>query len=241
MPASSGPAPSLRRSLLRRLAAPFLLLALASGLIAFGLALQYTERVVDRSLSDLATSIAQEVHVSGDRADETVPSLAQAMFSDPVEQLVYRVSDGQVELAGNAELPLEGTEVRRMDRATLFDATFQGNSVRVAQVLAPRVNGRPLIIEVGQRFGRRYRLAAEFPHGHHDAARDPADGGIDHCLARRQPAARAARRAGRFAEPADAHFARAGGRNLCAERNPAAHERRERAARTPESRARRAA
>jgi signal transduction histidine kinase len=162
MPASSGPAPSLRRSLLRRLAAPFSLLALASGLIAFGLALQYTERVVDRSLSDLATSIAQEVHVSGDRADETVPSLAEAMFSDPVEQLVYRVSDGQVELAGNADLPLEGTEVRRMNRATLFDATFEGNSVRVAQVLAPRVNGRPLIIEVGQRFGRRYRLAAEF-------------------------------------------------------------------------------
>ncbi len=162
MPARSGPVPSLRRLLLRRLAAPFSLLALASGLIAFGLALQYTERVVDRSLSDLATSIAQEVHVSGDRADETVPSLADAMFSDPVEQLVYRVSDGQVELAGNADLPLEGTEVRRMDRATLFDATFGGNSVRVAQVLAPRVNGRPLIIEVGQRFGRRYRLAAEF-------------------------------------------------------------------------------
>jgi signal transduction histidine kinase len=162
MPARSGPAPSLRRSLLRRLAVPFSLLALASGLIAFGLALQYTERVVDRSLSDLATAIAQEVHVSGDRADETVPSLAEAMFSDPVEQLVYRVSDGQIELAGSAGLPLEGTDVRRMDRATLFDATFEGNSVRVAQVLAPRVNGRPLIIEVGQRFGRRYRLAAEF-------------------------------------------------------------------------------
>jgi signal transduction histidine kinase len=162
MPFRSGLAPSLRRSLLRRLAAPFSLLAIASGLIAFGLALQYTERIVDRSLSNLATAIAQEAHVAGDHADETVPSLAEAMFSDPVEQLVYRVSDGQIELAGDPDLPLEGTDVRRMDRATLFDATFDGNSVRVAQVLAPRANGRPLIIEVGQRFGRRYRLAAEF-------------------------------------------------------------------------------
>ncbi len=41
---------SLRRSLLRRLAAPLSMLALMSGLIAYWLAWQYTQHVIDRFL-----------------------------------------------------------------------------------------------------------------------------------------------------------------------------------------------
>ena len=57
--------PSLRRSLLRRLAAPLSLLALMSGLMAYWLAWQYTQHVVDRSLADLATAISKQIQLAG--------------------------------------------------------------------------------------------------------------------------------------------------------------------------------
>ncbi len=105
---------SLRRTLLRRLAAPLSLLALMSGLIAYWLAWQYTQHVVDRSLADLATAISKQIQIAGpDASRSRVPPLAQAMFSDPVEQLVYRISNGETEIAGDPNLPLQGTSVRR--------------------------------------------------------------------------------------------------------------------------------
>lgn len=61
-------ATSLRRSLLRRLAGPLSLLALMSGLIAYWLAWQYTQHVIDRSLADLATALSKQVQIAGPNA-----------------------------------------------------------------------------------------------------------------------------------------------------------------------------
>ena len=156
------PATSLRRSLLRRLAAPLSMLALASGLVAYWLAWQYTDNVVDRSMTDLANAISKQIEISGPSALRTVPPLAKAMFADPIEQLVYRISDGDTEVAGDPTLPLQGKSVRVVNSAYVFEASFEGTNVRLAQVHVPQPNGKPIIVEVGQRVGRRYRLAAEF-------------------------------------------------------------------------------
>jgi signal transduction histidine kinase len=156
------PPPSLRRSLLRRLAGPLSLLALMSGLMAYWLAWQYTQHVVDRSLADLATAISKQIQLAGVDAPVTVPPLAQAMFSDPVEQLIYRISDGEHEIAGEAGLPLTGTNVRRIHYAYVFETNYQGMSVRVAQVRVDQAHGNPIVVEVAQRVGSRYRIAAEF-------------------------------------------------------------------------------
>ncbi|MGF6596399.1 signal transduction histidine kinase [Paraburkholderia sp. GAS448] len=155
-------ATSLRRSLLRRLAAPLSLLALMSGLIAYWLAWQYTQHVVDRSLADLATAISRQVQIAGPDVRVTVPPLAQAMFSDPVEQLVYRISNGETEIAGDPKLPLQGTSVRRMHYAYVFETQHEGTSVRVAQVRVDQPNGNPIVVEVGQPVHHRFRIAAEF-------------------------------------------------------------------------------
>jgi signal transduction histidine kinase len=160
-PSSSRP-PSLRRSLLRRLAAPLSLLALMSGLMAYWLAWQYTQHVVDRSLADLATAISKQIQLAGVDAPLTVPPLARAMFSDPVEQLIYRISDGENEIAGETDLPLTGTNVRRIHYAYVFETTYQGTSVRAAQVRVDQTHGNPIVVEVAQRVGSRYRIAVEF-------------------------------------------------------------------------------
>jgi signal transduction histidine kinase len=158
----TAPPPSLRRSLLRRLAAPLSLLALMSGLMAYWLAWQYTQHVVDRSLADLATAISKQIQLSGVNAPLTVPPLAQAMFSDPVEQLIYRISDGEHEIAGEPNLPLTGTKVRRIHYAYVFETHYQGMSVRAAQVRVDQARGNPIVVEVAQRVGSRYRIAVEF-------------------------------------------------------------------------------
>jgi signal transduction histidine kinase len=154
--------PSLRRSLLRRLAAPLSLLALMSGLMAYWLAWQYTQHVVDRSLADLATAISKQIQLAGVDAPLTVPPLARAMFSDPIEQLIYRISDGENEIAGESDLPLTGTNVRRIHYAFVFETTYQGTSVRAAQVRVDQLHGNPIVVEVAQRVGSRYRIAVEF-------------------------------------------------------------------------------
>jgi signal transduction histidine kinase len=160
-PSASVP-PSLRRSLLRRLAAPLSLLALMSGLMAYWLAWQYTQHVVDRSLADLATAISKQIQLAGVDAPLTVPPLARAMFSDPIEQLIYRISDGESEIAGERDLPLTGTNVRRIHYAYIFETTYQGTSVRAAQVRVDQPHGNPIVVEVAQRVGSRYRIAVEF-------------------------------------------------------------------------------
>ena len=153
---------SLRRTLLRRLAAPLSLLALMSGLIAYWLAWQYTQHVVDRSLADLATAVSRQIQIAGPNAKATVPPLAQAMFSDPIEHLVYRISDGDTEIAGDTKLPLQGKSVRIMHYAYVFETQYQGVTMRVAQVRVDQPTGNPIVIEVGQPVEHRIEIAAEF-------------------------------------------------------------------------------
>ncbi len=155
-------ATSLRRSLLRRLAGPLSLLALMSGLIAYWLAWQYTQHVIDRSLAELSTAISKQIQIAGPDARSTVAPLAAAMFSDPGDQLIYRISDGEHEIAGESELPLFGTRAREQRAANVFDAQVQGMHVRVAQVRVPQAVGNPIIVEVAQPLRHRYRIAAEF-------------------------------------------------------------------------------
>ena len=161
---SRAAATSLRRSLLRRLAAPLSLLALMSGLIAYWLAWQYTQHVIDRSLADLATAISKQVQIAGPNARIMVPPLARAMFSDPPQHLIYRISDGEHDLAGDTDLPLlSGTSVRETRYASIFETHHRDMLVRVAQVRVEQGAGKkPIVVEVAQPLRHRYRIAAEF-------------------------------------------------------------------------------
>lgn len=139
------------------------MLALMSGLIAYWLAWQYTQHVIDRSLADLAIAISKQVQIAGPNARFTVPPLAHAMFSDPTQHLIYRISDGEHELAGDPDLPLSGTSVHHTRYASIFDASHRDMLVRVAQVrVAQETGNKPIVVEVAQPLRHRYRIAAEF-------------------------------------------------------------------------------
>ncbi|WP_153099014.1 sensor histidine kinase [Paraburkholderia hayleyella] len=153
---------SLRRTLLRRLAAPLSLLALMSGLIAYWIAWQYTQHVVDRSLTDLATAVSKQIQIAGPDAPRTVPPLAQAMFSDPQDELSYRITDGKTEIAGDPTLPLQGSNMRRKHYAFVFETEHNNARMRIAQVQVSQSNGPPVLVEVAQPVGHRLRIAAEF-------------------------------------------------------------------------------
>lgn len=148
--------------MLRRLAAPLSMLALASGLMAYWLAWQYTEHVVDRSLVDLANAVGQQIKLSGSNAPVIVPRVAEAMFSDPVEQLVYRITVDGTEVAGEPDLPYEGENPLLLRQVSLFDASYDSGEVRVAQLRLALPGGRNAVVEVGQRLKRRRKLAIEF-------------------------------------------------------------------------------
>lgn len=153
--------PSLRRSMLRRLALPLSLLVLGSALLAFWLVWEYTGRVVDRALLDLANGVAVQVRLAGPSAGRVVPPLAQAMFTDPDEPLAYRIVSNGRELAGDTQLPLCTPKLRHCAAQVTFDAEYGGESVRIAQTRVRAGNGSDAIVAVSQTKRRRYQLAVE--------------------------------------------------------------------------------
>jgi hypothetical protein len=72
------------------------------------------------SLADLATAISKQIQIAGPDAKVTVPPLAQAMFSDPVE---HSSTDQQRRNRNRRrpQSPLQGTSVRRMHYAYVFE------------------------------------------------------------------------------------------------------------------------
>ncbi len=118
------------------------------------------------------------------------------MFSDPVvEHLVYRISDGETEIAGEPDSPLQGTSVRRMHYAYVFETQHQG----VTRARRPRCGstsrcGNPIVVEVGQPVHHRFRIAAEFLVAIMMPLLLFAARGVGHRVARRESAAQSADR-----------------------------------------------
>jgi len=90
----------------------------------------YTARVVDRSLVESLQCARTAIRLAGPDAERTVPPVAQAMFTDPVEQLVYRIIIGDKDMAGEHGLPLQGDAVTQINGAHVFDARYGTSAVR---------------------------------------------------------------------------------------------------------------
>ena len=159
---ASHPAVSLRRSLLRRLVAPLVILALVSGLTAFLLAWHDTQRSVDHALFQYADAVAQQIRIAGPNGEEMARQLSTTMLSDPSDALYYRIICNADEIAGRSDIPLSGTSPHKTARGVIFESVIDGSNARIAQVQLVRPDGSHVLVEVGQLDSRRYAIAAEF-------------------------------------------------------------------------------
>ncbi len=153
---------SLRRSLLRRLVVPLVMLALTSGCTAFWLAWNYTQRNVDHTLIQNAYAIAEQIRFAGPAAHDVAHELGDSMLSDPADGFLYRVISNADDIAGRSDIPLSGSAMSSSRHALLFTTTVDGASARIAQVELLRPNGSHLMVEVGQLTSHRYAIASEF-------------------------------------------------------------------------------
>ncbi|MFT3720259.1 sensor histidine kinase [Pseudorhodoferax sp.] len=125
-------APSLRRTLMGWLALPLVALVPLAAALLYWLAVQPALDSLDRALTDTAVALADILEERDGRA--VLPLSAQtahALRADLVDQVVFAVGDAQgALLAGDAALlalaprPARGTW-------RFFDATWQGQAVRV--------------------------------------------------------------------------------------------------------------
>jgi two-component system, OmpR family, sensor histidine kinase TctE len=155
---------SLRRRLAARLAIPLLLLFGVSGALSYWVARHYADRVYDRWLYDSVNSLAQEIQRSGDRVALDLPREAQEIFEwDDEDTTMYRVVGSKSgNIAGVAEVPLQGAQGEAFRNARLFDAPAFGQPMRwAALTLDPQALGEEVTVVVGETTRKRQLLADE--------------------------------------------------------------------------------
>jgi two-component system sensor histidine kinase TctE len=126
---------SLKRQLLIWLLLPQLVLFLVGGALAYRIALNYAEKAIDQSLTQLARSLARQVKPVGSGLLIDFPRAAQDILEqDPTDRVSYMVSSppGRF-LLGNAALPdpASGPDLAP-DAVQLYTVTIDAKGMRVA-------------------------------------------------------------------------------------------------------------
>jgi two-component system sensor histidine kinase TctE len=128
---------SLKRQLLLWLLLPQLVLFLVGGALAYRMALNYTEKAIDQSLTQSVRSLARQVKPIGSGLLIDFPRAAQDIIEqDPEDRVSYMVSSPPGSfLLGNGQLPGPAEELRRpTHEALLYNARVDGKPMRVALV-----------------------------------------------------------------------------------------------------------
>jgi len=157
-------APStLRAQLLLRLLPPVLLVVFVSAFFAYRLGLGYATDAYDTALFDTARSLAQQIEIRPDGTPAlTLPREAQEIIlSDPYDRIFYRVvaADGST-VAGDARVPLSRDSASEENPVSFYDATMQGEPVRVGAYTLFAKSSRPAAtIIVAETLVKRARLS----------------------------------------------------------------------------------
>ena len=127
--------PALWRDLLRRLLLPLLVIVAATGVLGLSAARTLTERTFDHWLIDAARSLAQQVRFVDGQAMVDLGDDAQAVLAyDMVDSTYFSVRQAERHVAGHRDIPAWGHAVSHYGDVQVFDATFAGRAVRVAEV-----------------------------------------------------------------------------------------------------------
>lgn len=128
---------SLKRQLLLWLLLPQLVLFLVGGALAYRMALNYTEKAIDQSLTQSVRSLARQVKPIGSGLLIDFPRAAQDIIEqDPEDRVSYMVSSPPGSfLLGNGQLPGPAEEAPPpTHEALLYNARVDGKPMRVALI-----------------------------------------------------------------------------------------------------------
>jgi two-component system, OmpR family, sensor histidine kinase TctE len=155
---------SLRQRLVTRLAIPILLLFAVSGAVSYWVARHYADRVYDRWLYDSVNSLAQAIRLNGGRVALDLPRAAQQIFEwDDEDTTLFRVVGSRSgHIAGEADLPLQGTKAEEFRNGRLYDAPVRGQPMRWAALnLDLPLLDEVVTVVVGETMRKRAHLADE--------------------------------------------------------------------------------
>ncbi|MGA7180463.1 MAG: sensor histidine kinase N-terminal domain-containing protein [Thiobacillaceae bacterium] len=150
---------SLHNQLLRRMLWPLLLVSLAGGIIAYFLALLFSEDAYDQSLVDNARSLAREIDYSQGHVHLNLSAQATDMLQwDPQDRVYFRVDSARdgfiLGQTGLTQAILDGK-----DEAFAY-GTYSGHKVRLVTI-AELFGDQIVKVTVAETLNKRTRLASE--------------------------------------------------------------------------------
>lgn len=154
---------SLQRLLARWLIGPLTGLIILSGVPTYLVAISSAQDAYDSALLDPALAIASHLHVADDRIEIDLPVVAlDALRIDSVDRMYFQVlGPYDQRIAGNASIPLPPSRLATdASDHGYYQATIQGESVRVAALSVPHKHGR-ILVQVAETVIKRERLVKE--------------------------------------------------------------------------------
>jgi len=152
----SGPTPALWGDLLRRLLMPLLLIVAATGALGVYTAQTLTDRTFDRWLIDAARSLGHQVHFVNGQARVNLGGDAEAILAyDVVDSTYFSVRQNQRHVAGHHHVPSSGQRTALYNDGKVFDASFAGHPVRVAEITVGSGTDQAQVVVAETLFKRR--------------------------------------------------------------------------------------
>ena len=154
---------SLRQRLTYWLLGPLLLLVAAGTFVSYHIALNAANKAYDAALLDPVLAIASHLRRSGNDVELDLPSIAiEALRIDTEDRVYYAVlgAGGERLVAGTARLPAPPEKLHPGEH-TFFDATLEGERVRVAARAVQVENDVTAVVEVAETLIKRDKLVLE--------------------------------------------------------------------------------
>jgi two-component system sensor histidine kinase TctE len=154
---------SLRRDLLLRLLGPLVAVVVVAGITAWGLAQNFSQRVLDQWLRDSAITLAKQVRFVAGKARLDAPGSAlEVLEVDLSDQVFYEITTVAGErVMSNAAIPLPPYVPDIANESVYYDTVVRNRPVRAIAVRVQGAAGHTVIVKVAETRNKRDSLANE--------------------------------------------------------------------------------
>lgn len=155
----------LRTKLLVWLLLPLSVLLVADTAISYWMALRFSQRAYDRSLTEIAREVSLHLRAGNAGLEFDMPQAArEVLFSDPSDRLYYEIATATGQIVAGDSLAPAPTAAGVTQREVLYDGVAQGAPIRIVQLKVPQdvASARPAaVVRVAETKVKREELARE--------------------------------------------------------------------------------